>query len=81
MKQGGTMRELWLFIKYIPAFYRLWKEWGMYPGYVDFALHQYIEVINVLTCGKLSKPCYGAAYIIEEIKEHFCDDCDLKNNT
>ena len=75
------MRNLWLFIRYIPAFYRLWKEWGMYPGHIDFALRQYIGVISELTGGKLSKLCYGATYILDEIRKNYCDDCDLKGET
>ena len=75
------MRRLMLFIKYIPSFYWLWKEWGMHPDNIDFALRQYIEVISRLTNGKLSKLCYSSPYIVDVIREYYCDDCDLKEET
>ena len=53
----------------------------MYPGHVDFALRQYIGVISELTGGKLSKLCYGATYILDEIRENYCEGCDLKEGT
>lgn len=72
------MREFLLFIRYLPAFYGFWKEWRLHPETIDYELRQYSEVISDLTYGKLSKTCYSACYLIEQIREHLCDDCELK---
>ena len=66
------------FIRWIPAYYRLFRKWYLYPDHIDFALTQYVETINELTGGKLSKVCYSAHYIVDIVREHFCDECDIK---
>lgn len=72
------MKMLFRFIRWIPAYYRLFKRWYMYPDYIDYALTQYVETISRLTGGKLSKTCYAATYIVDIVNEEFCKDCDLK---
>lgn len=66
------------FISWIPAFYRLFKKWGLYPDHIDFALDQYEKTLYTLTNGELSKVLYSATYIVDIVRNHFCDDCDLK---
>ena len=66
------------FISYIPAFFRLFRKWYLHPNNVDFALTQYVETISELTGGKLSKVCYTSTYIIDTVRDCFCDDCDMK---
>ena len=39
-------------------------------------LCNYGEVICYATGGKLSKPTYAVSVIEDEIREHFCDNCD-----
>lgn len=68
------------FIRYIPAFYWLFKKWYMHPNNIDFALTQYVETISELTGGKLSKVCYASHYIVDTVRDCFCDDCDLKED-
>jgi len=66
------------FISCIPAFYRLFKKWYLHPNNIDFALTQYVETISELTGGKLSKVCYARPYIVDTVRNCFCEDCDLK---
>lgn len=66
------------FIRWIRAYYRLFRKWYLYPDYIDFALTQYVKTINELTNGNLSKVCYSASYIVDTVRNHFCDECDLK---
>lgn len=75
------MRELILFVRYIPAFYKLFKKWYLHPSNIDFALTQYVETISELTGGKLSKVCYASPYIVDTVRNCFCEDCDLKEET
>lgn len=66
------------FIKLIPAFYRLFREWGMKPQDISYSLVQYQTVIYQLTNGRLSKLGYKASDIVQEVTDFFCEDCDLK---
>jgi hypothetical protein len=72
------MKMLSEFISWIPAYYRLFKKWYLYPDHIDFALTNYEEALLKLTGGKLSKVLYTATYIVDTVQDHFCEDCDLK---
>ena len=72
------MKQFLMFIKWIPAYYRLFKRWWLYPDNIDFALTEYQKLVSELTGGKLSKVIYSASYISDNVREHFCEDCDLK---
>ena len=66
------------FVRCIHDFYRLFKKWYLHPNNIDFALTQYVETISELTGGKLSKVCYTSPYIVDTVRNCFCEDCDLK---
>ena len=72
------MKRFLRFMGWIPAYYRLYKRWYLYPDNIDFALTMYQETLCKLTGGKLSKVMYSSTYIVGTVQEHFCDDCDLK---
>lgn len=67
------------FIKLIPAFYRLFRNFEMEPEDIQFSLMQYQKVICELTDGFMSKLNYYATDIINLVRDRFCDHCDLKD--
>lgn len=67
------------FIKLIPAFYRLFRDYEMKPEDIRFSLEQYQIVIGNLTNGRMSKLNYYARDIISEVNDCFCDGCELKD--
>ena len=73
------MKELFIFIRWIPAYFRLFKHWCIKPDDIDFALTEYETVISILTGGRLSKVLYESHYVVEEVQKYFCEDCDLKS--
>ena len=74
------MRMLIRFIKWIPAYFRIHKKWGLYPDHIDWALDNYEKTLYELTGGKLSKVLYSSAFIVETVREHFCENCDRKED-
>ena len=72
------IRTIFEFIKYIPAFYRLFRDSEMTPGDIHFSLLQYLTVIQELTGGRMSKLNYYAKDIISVVNDRFCDGCELK---
>lgn len=74
------MKMILRFISWLPAYYRLFRKWYLYPDHIDFALKNYEETIFTLTGGKLSKVLYSAPYIVDEVRKHFCEDCDEKGD-
>lgn len=67
------------FIKLIPSFFRLFRDYEMTPEDIRFSLSQYQSVIYELTDGFLSKLNYYAIDIINLVHDRFCDHCDLKD--
>ncbi len=70
------MRMLLRFISWIPSYWRLFRKWHFYPGNIDFALTQYENALCQITGGRLSKIMYSAPYIVDCVREHFCEGCD-----
>jgi len=64
------------FIRLIPAFYRLFRDYEMKPEDIRFSLEQYQIVIDNLTNGRMSKLNYYANEIIQEVNYCFCIGCD-----
>lgn len=63
------------FIKLIPAFFKLFREYEMSPEDIRFSLENYRIVIYSLTNGRMSKLNYYASDIISEVNDCFCDGC------
>lgn len=67
------------FIKLIPAFYRLFRDYEMKPEDIQFSLEQYLNVIHELTYGMMSKLNYYAEDIIKLVHDRFCNHYGLKD--
>ena len=67
------------FIKLIPSFFRLFRDYEMTPEDIRFSLSQYQSVLCELTDGFMSKLNYYAIDIINLVRDRFCDHCDLKD--
>lgn len=68
------------FIKLIPAFYRLFRDYEMEPEDIQFSLTQYQTVICELTDGLMSKLNYYATDIINLVRDRFCDHCSWEDS-
>ena len=66
------------FIRLIPAFYRLFRDYEMKPKDIRFSLEQYQKVICELTNNRMSKLNYYAKDIINEVSNCFSDGCELQ---
>ena len=71
--------SIFRFIKFIPAFYRLFHDSEMEPEDIRFSLLQYMTVIHELTGGLMSKLNYYANDIINLVHDRYCDGCELKD--
>ena len=67
------------FVKLIPSFFRLFRDYEMTPEDIRFSLGQYTIVIDRLTGGRMSKVNYYADDIVNEVNNYFCDGCELKD--
>ena len=69
------------FIRLIPAFYRLFRDYEMKPEDIRFSLEQYQKVICELTNNRMSKLNYYAKDIIDEVSYCFCIGCESNDET
>lgn len=70
------MRLLIRFIRLIPKWFKLYRDYEYEPKDFEFMMDQYIKVISSLTYGRMSKPMYYANDIIAEVINCFCDGCE-----
>ena len=70
------MKTLLTFIKHVPGFFRLYRDWGYTPNDYEFILDQYSEVLCDITGNRMSKHLYYAKDILSVVQEHYCDNCD-----
>ena len=64
--------ELFEFIK------KICDDHGLTADGIGFAMSQYQHVISEITGGLLSKLTYKADYILDTVRERWCEGCDLK---
>lgn len=67
------------FIRLIPAFFRLFRDYEMTPEDIRFSLEQYTRVIDRLTGGRMSKINYYADDIVSVVNDFYCDGCEYKD--
>ena len=67
------------FIKLIPAFFRLFRDYEMTPKDIRFSLEQYTKVIDRLTGGRMSKVNYYADDIVSVVNDFYCDECEYRD--
>lgn len=66
------------FIRLIPAFFRLFRDYEMEPKDIRFSLEQYTRVIDRLTGGRMSKINYYADDIVSVVNDFYCDGCEYR---
>ena len=69
------MRDFLRFIRLIPAFYRLWRDYEMEPEFIRFALRQYVTVMMTITGNRMSKLGYKAEDILRVMNDYYCEEC------
>lgn len=67
------------FIRLIPAFFRLFRDYEMEPKDIRFSLEQYTRVIDRLTGGRMSKINYYADDIVSVVNDFYCDGCEYRD--
>ena len=70
------MRLFLRFIRLIPKFYKLYRDYEYEPKDYIFMMDEYIKLIFRLTNGRMSKPTYYANDILSEVYSCFCDGCE-----
>ena len=66
------------FLKRIPGYRRLDKAYDYEPDLYIHAIGTYERLIEELTGGRLSKPNYELSFLLDEIRERYCEGCSLK---
>ena len=64
------IKELLLFIKYIPGYYKLHKNYGYEPDIYDFIIENYVKVL-CNTTKIMSKPTYYWKAVVSEIDRYY----------
>jgi len=65
-----TITELLLFLKWIPGYYKLHKNYGYAPDTYDFIIDNYEKVLCETT-RTLSKPTYCWRTVVSEIDRYY----------
>ena len=67
------VRDFFRFIRRIPGYRRLDKDYGYEPDGYAFIISEYERVLCELTGGKLSKPTYSAEYVITTVEDRYAE--------
>ena len=65
-----NIRELLLFFKWIPGYYKLHKNYGYKPDTYDFIIDNYEKVL-CNTTKTMSKPTYCWRSVVNEIDKYY----------
>ena len=65
-----SITELLLFIRYLPGYYKLHKDYGYTPDTYDFIIDNYEKVLCETT-KTLSKPTYCWRTVVSEIDRYY----------
>ena len=68
-----NIKNFFEFIKWLPAYFRLHKDYGYYPDTYDFIIQNYEMVLSRRT-RTMSKPIYHWQEIISEIDRWYEED-------
>ena len=63
------------FIRMIPEFYRLFRDYELGPEDIRFSLRQYSMVICEITGNRMSKLGYKAEDILRVMRDYTCQEC------
>ena len=73
------IKTLLLFIRYIPGYYKLHRDYLYKPTTYDFIIQNYEEVL----CNRtkvLSKPTYGWKTVVKELDRYYEEIYEEENN-
>ena len=65
-----NIKELLLFVRWIPGYYKLYKNYGYTPDTYDFIIDNYEKVL-CNTTKTMSKPTYYWRDVISEIDKYY----------
>lgn len=65
-----SLKELLLFLKWIPGYYKLHTDYGYEPGTYEFIIDNYEHVLCEVT-KTMSKPTYCWRDVVREIDKYY----------